>query len=101
MENKKQDSSFLRKDKGCEPLKKLKRTDQAVLMYLEELAKDNDTCTASIPRIAGSCNISQRQVQISIGRLIIVGLIKRVGYDFGNPDQAKRGTVFKILRRVK
>jgi predicted transcriptional regulator len=89
------------KDEGCEPFKKLKLTDQAVLIYLEELAKDNDTCTASIPKIASACNISQRQVQISAGRLITLGLIKRVGYDFGNPDQSKRGTVYKILRRSK
>lgn len=99
MGNKKQDSSPPRKDEGYKSFKKLKLTDQAVLVYLEELAKDNDTCTASIPRIASSCNISQRQVQISVGRLITVGLIKRVGYDFGNPDHAKRGTVFIILRR--
>jgi DNA-binding Lrp family transcriptional regulator len=87
--------------KSVNQLKILKRTDQAVLMYLEELAKDNDTCTASIPKIARTCNISQRQVQISTGRLIALGLIRRVGYDFGNPDQAKRGTVYKILRRGK
>lgn len=101
MRNEKQRLSLYLKDEECEPFKKLKRTDHAVLLYLEKLAKGNDTCTASIPKIASACNISQRQVQISAGRLIALGLIRRVGYDFGNPDQAKRGTVYKILRRGK
>ncbi len=77
----------------------LKRSDQAVWKYLDELTHGTDICTASIPRIANACNISERQVQISVGRLISCGLIKRVGYDLGNPDRMKRGTVFKILQR--
>lgn len=76
----------------------LKQTDRAVVKYLNKLARGSDTCTASIPRIAKACDISERQVQVSVGRLISSGLLRRVGYDFGNPDKAKRGTVFKVLK---
>lgn len=81
----------------------LKRTDRAVLKYLERMARGNDgsTCTASIRKIAASCEISERQVQISTGRLIRAGVIKRVGHDFGNPDREKRGTVYRVLTRTE
>lgn len=77
----------------------LKRTDKAALTYLKELAQlsDTDTCLTSNPKIASACNISTRQVQISIQRLIAAGYINRVGYDFINPDRTKRGTTYKIL----
>jgi hypothetical protein len=77
----------------------LKRTDRAVLKYLDEITKvgGRDTCTASIPKIASVCKISKRQVQIITKRLIQAGLIERVGYDFGNPDRTKRGTIYKLL----
>lgn len=77
----------------------LKSTDQAVLKYLDELSQqsEGETCTASIPRIASSCDISERQAQISIRRLIAAGLLERVGYDLGNPEREKRGTIYKVL----
>lgn len=77
----------------------LRLTDQTVLEYLDELTMNSngETCTASIPKIASACNISERQVQISTKRLIDAGLIKRIGYDFSNPDRVKRGTVYKVL----
>jgi DNA-binding Lrp family transcriptional regulator len=77
----------------------LKSTDQAVLKYLYELIQDADsaTCVASIPKIAGACSISERQVQISTKRLIEAGMIERIGYDFSNPVRSKRGTIYKIL----
>lgn len=78
----------------------LRPTDQAVLKYLHELtsAGGGNTCVISIPKIASACGISGRQVQISTNRLIKAGLLKRTGYDFSNPDRAKRGTVYKVLR---
>jgi DNA-binding Lrp family transcriptional regulator len=82
----------------------LKRTDKAVLKYLDEMTRpsDGETCIASIPKIASACKISKRQVQISTKRLIEAGLIERVGYDFGNPDRTQRGTIYKLLiRRVE
>lgn len=75
-------------------------SDRAVLSYLHELARaaNGDACTASIPKIALACDISERQVQLSTGRLIEAGLLIRVGYDFSNPDRTKRGTVYKVPR---
>jgi hypothetical protein len=77
----------------------LKRTDRAVLKYLVEItqAGDGETCTASIPNIAGACNISKRQVQICTGRLIEAKLIERIGYDLSNSNRSKRGTIYKLL----
>lgn len=77
----------------------LRPIDQAVLKYLSELPQDigRETCTASIPKIASACGISERQVQISTKRLIEVGLLERVGYDFSNPERSKRGSIYKVL----
>ena len=77
----------------------LTQSDVAVLNYLDELAREGggEACTASIPKIACACGISERQVQISTARLIEAKLLKRIGYDFGNPNKAKRGSVFKVL----
>jgi hypothetical protein len=76
----------------------LKHSDQAVLRYLDGLARrgEGEICTASIPQIASACDISERQVQISTRRLINARLLRRVGYDFSNPDRMKRGTIYKV-----
>ncbi|MDX6692672.1 MAG: Helix-turn-helix domain [Blastocatellia bacterium] len=77
----------------------LKPSDKAVLKYLNNLILNNDgeTCTASIPKIASMCDLSERQVQISTKRLIGAGLLERIGYDFSNPVREKRGTIYKVL----
>jgi hypothetical protein len=77
----------------------LKPSDKAVLKYLNNLILSNDreTCTASIPKIANMCDLSERQVQISTKRLISAGLLERIGYDFSNPVREKRGTIYKVL----
>lgn len=77
----------------------LKRTDRAVLRYLERMARRNysSTCTSSIPKIARACEISTRQVQISVGRLIAARLVERMGYDLSNPEVGRRGTIYKVL----
>lgn len=85
-------------DRGTNVFLALRRSDQIVWKHLSELTQNTDTCTASIRGISTACNISERQVQISTGRLIAAGVIRRVGYDFGNPCRAKRGTVYKVLR---
>lgn len=77
----------------------LRPTDQTVLKYLSELTLNGggECCTASIPKIASACCISERQVQISTKRLIDVELLERIGYDFSNPDRSKRGSIYKVL----
>jgi hypothetical protein len=83
-------------------LDSLTQSDIAVLNYLDKLAREGrrDACTASIPRMADACGISERQVQISVKRLIDAELIERLGYDFSNANRAKRGTIYKVLLRA-
>ena len=85
---------------GNQSRRSLKRTDRAVLKYLERMARRNhrSTCTSSLPKIAAACDISTRQVQISVGRLITARLVERVGYDLKNPVRGKRGTIYTDLR---
>jgi hypothetical protein len=88
----------LREAKIKEIYSGLRYSDKAVFKYLCELIEggDGNICTASIPKIAIACDISERQVQISAGRLIKARLIKRVGYVFSNPDRSRRGTIYKL-----
>jgi hypothetical protein len=78
----------------------LKRTDREVFSYLNELCGENGdrTCTVSLPAIADACDISERQAQVSTGRLIKAGLLKRTGYDFGNAVRSRRGTKYRLLK---
>lgn len=80
----------------------LTQSDLSILNYLDKLAREGggDACTASIPKMADACGISKRQVQISAKKLIDADLIKRVGYDFSNPDRSKRGTVYRVLYKA-
>jgi hypothetical protein len=80
----------------------LTQSDIAVLNYLDKLTSGGrrTVCTASIPRMSDACGISERQVQISVKRLIDAELVERLGYDVSNPDRAKRGTVYKVLFRA-
>lgn len=84
---------------GKDILATLTESDLTVLSYLNKLMKNSggEACTASIPKIALACAISERQVQISTTRLIKSKLLSRVGYDFGNPDKTKRGSIYKVL----
>lgn len=78
----------------------LRKTDRKVFFYLNQLCIVNGdrTCTVSLPTIAASCDISERQAQISAGRLIKAGLIKRTGYDLGNAVRSRRGTKYRLLK---
>jgi DNA-binding Lrp family transcriptional regulator len=73
--------------------------DQVVLVRLYRLSRgfNSDTCRVSVPTLAKSCNISERQVRKSVAKLEARELIKRVEQDFGNKDKALRGTIFRIL----
>jgi len=78
----------------------LKKTDDNVFSYLNKLCGENGdrTCTVSLPAIAAACDISERQAQVSTGRLIEAGLVKRTGYDFGNAVRSRRGTKYRLLK---
>jgi DNA-binding Lrp family transcriptional regulator len=49
------------------------------------------------PTLAKSCNISERQLRITLGRLEARGLIKRIERDFDNKNLTQRGTIFRVL----
>ncbi|MGA9773116.1 MAG: hypothetical protein WBV94_29065 [Blastocatellia bacterium] len=72
--------------------------DQIVLWQLYRLSRGHhrDTCTVGFPRLAKRCNISPKQVQISVGRLEKRALIKRMGSDFGNRNIAERGNIYEV-----
>lgn len=80
-------------------LKTLDVYDQIVLIRLWRLSYgfDSDECSVAQPTLAKSCNISERQIRISITRLEAAGHIKRLGADFNNKNLLKRGTSFKML----
>jgi len=73
--------------------------DQAVLIRLYRLSRgfSSDTCRVSVPTLAKACNVSERQVRKSVGKLEARELIERIEQDFGNKDKALRGTIFRIL----
>jgi hypothetical protein len=73
--------------------------DQTVLVRLYRLSRGfgSDTCRVSIPVLAKACNVSERQVRISVGRLEVRELVRRIEQDFGNKDRSLRGTTFLIL----
>jgi hypothetical protein len=81
----------------AETLARLKRTDRAVLLYLDQLRGEGNTCTAGHNAIAYAAEVSPRQVQTCIVRLIEEGLLERIGYDFGNPDRSQRGSIYRLL----
>lgn len=73
--------------------------DQAVLIRLYRLSRgfNSDTCRVSVPTLAKACNVSERQVRKTVGKLEARELIQRIEQDFGNKDKALRGTIFRIL----
>jgi len=101
MSRRKRPSMPVKEPKGRDSYLKLSSSDKSVLNYLHEITQSgNDgTCTISIPKIAEACEISERQVQISTGKLMRARLLERVGYDLGNADRSKRGTVYKVITK--
>ena len=73
--------------------------DQVVMVRLWRLSRgfSSDTCRVAQPTLAKSCNISERQLRITLGRLEARGLVKRIERDFDNKNLAQRGTIFRVL----
>ena len=101
MSRRKQSSVPTGEPKAGHGYPKLTSADKRVLSYLHRMIQigNGETCTASIPNIASACAISQRQVPISTGRLMRADLLERVGYDLGNSDRRKRGTIYKVITK--
>jgi hypothetical protein len=72
--------------------------DQAVLWRLYRLTRGHhaDTCRVGLERLAKACNIGKRQISTSLDRLVKIGLVERVGADFGNPNKKDRGGIYKV-----
>jgi DNA-binding Lrp family transcriptional regulator len=73
--------------------------DQVLLIRLYRLARgfNSDTCRVSVPTLAKSCNVSERQIRKSIIKLEGRGFVERIEQDFGNKNMALRGTTFRVL----
>jgi hypothetical protein len=99
MSNQQQGSNSTKTSRRQRVYESLTFSDLVILQYLFELKCDGgrELCIASIPQISGVCELSERQVQISTRRLITANLLERVGYDLGNPNRKKRGTIYKVL----
>lgn len=73
--------------------------DQTVLLRLFRLSRGyhSDTCKVGYGTLAKACNISIRQAQISIGRLILAGLIERLEVEGGGSVKKERGSVYRVI----
>lgn len=76
----------------------LKPQDYSVLTRLYRLAQGFQTNTVRVsnPRLATSCNISERDLRRVLGRLCEHGLITRLDTDFSNRVQVERGMVIQV-----
>lgn len=72
--------------------------DQSVMMRLYRLSRGHhkDTCTVGYGTLAKACNISTRQAQISIERLIGLNLIKRIDVNQRAAVRQQRGSIYKV-----
>lgn len=79
-------------------LKALHVYDQAVLLRLYRLSRGyhKDTCTVGYPTLAKACNISTRQAQISVERLVAAGLIEITGSEQGGRERQARGNIYRM-----
>jgi hypothetical protein len=76
----------------------LKPYDQLVLLRLYRLSRgfQKEECTVGYESIGKACNMSSRQAQISIERLILAGWVERVGLKQGGKSRQGRGSVYRV-----
>jgi hypothetical protein len=72
--------------------------DQLVLLRLYRLSRGfgKDECTVGYQTLAVACNMSARQAQISVERLILAGWIERVDMVQGGQSRQGRGSVYRV-----
>jgi hypothetical protein len=79
-------------------MKTLDVYDQAILLRLYRLSRGyhKETCTVGYQTLAKACNISSRQAQKSVERLIDRGWIERLSVEQGGSKRSERGSVYKV-----
>lgn len=72
--------------------------DQLVLLRLYRLSRGfgKEECTVGYQTLAVACNMSARQAQISVERLILAGWIERVATVQGGQSRQGRGSVYRV-----
>ncbi len=82
-----------------EVLPTLKPTEAIVLTRLLRLSRGyhSDTCKVGSERLSKHCNISKKQAQISLNKLISAGWIERVDIDQSGASKIERGSVYRVL----
>lgn len=72
--------------------------DQLVLLRLYRLSRGfgKEECTVGYQTLGVACNMSTRQAQISVERLILAGWIERVDMVQGGQSRQGRGSVYRI-----
>jgi hypothetical protein len=72
--------------------------DQLVLLRLYRLSRGfgKEECTVGYQTLAVACNMSARQAQISVERLILAGWIERVDMVQGGQSRQGRGSVYRV-----
>ncbi len=76
----------------------LKPFDQVVLLRLYRLSRGfgKGTCRVGYTTLSKACNISLKQAQICIERLIQTGYIERLGVEQGGKNRQLRGSEYKV-----
>jgi hypothetical protein len=92
--------SFLRVPNGIldRLLPTLNPYDQLILLRLYRLSHGfgKNECTVGYQTLAVACNMSTRQAQISVERLIMAGWIARVGVEQGGQSRQGRGSIYRV-----
>lgn len=72
--------------------------DQLVLLRLYRLSRGfgKEECTVGYQTLAIACNMSSRQAQISVERLVLAGWIERVDTVQGGKSRQERGSVYRV-----
>lgn len=79
-------------------LRTLSPIEQVLLMRLFRLSHGfkSETCCVGYGTLAKACNISSRQAQRSIEKLVELSWIERVGVEQGGSTKRERGSIYKL-----
>jgi Bacteriophage replication protein O len=76
----------------------LKPSDQSVLLRLYRLSHGfgKATCTVGYGTLSKACNLSIRQVQTCVERLILAGLIERLSVENSGKQNQSKGSEYRV-----